>query len=306
MAERHLELLNLEPGRAQTITDLLESYANTTERERGSLEEGLEHPELTAEDTERPDIYWMLTMDIAYSLRGAASWAVYFDVGRSFSLLRRAGRLYQDAGLAFGSFLLTVAGRPPLDELPRDVTLLAQLHGQAISPDAVEIPSSLHHPQQQAYMLLACAGMAQESGSVYRQQLQRIAAESPNRLGVLPFGALGTPVRVPWDVGVHLLQTANPESLNAVARHLAVWCQRYSEVIELAMVNDHLWNHAAAPVDVGDFEVMGIAALSASHFGADEITEAITSFGISSDDISFIPFDLGIEIFRRSAGSFEE
>jgi hypothetical protein len=57
------------------------------------------------------------------------------------------------------------------------------------------------------------------------------------------------PVRVPWDIGVHLLldydsESANAdesESLETVARYLAALCRRYAETMQLATVNDYLW-----------------------------------------------------------------
>lgn len=298
MAVHHLERLRLSPERARSVTDFFESYANTTGRE---LENS--GPRRAADDyAGQTDTYWTLTMDMASALREAASWAAYFDVDRAIRLLRRAGVLYQQAGLAFGSFLLTVANSIQEEELFRDIALLAQLHGQSDMSDAPEIPRGLHHPQQQAYMLLACAGMANQLGS-YPKRLHAIAAQSPNLQGVLPFCALGMPVRVAWDIGLHLLEENNPESLDIVAGHLAAWCRRYAEAMELAMVNDHLWEHTAAPVDVGDMEIMGIAALSASHFGRERIAEAIARHGISRDEISFIPVDLGIEMSERLAES---
>lgn len=312
MAITDLEKLRLDPDRARLVTDYLESHANTTGGELEGLREVADVPGAAEYTAEQPDISWTLTMDMASSLREAASWAIYFDVGRALGLLSRAGFLYQSAGLAFGSFLLTVAGSPPMDELSRDVTLLAQVHGQADATDSTTVPSSLNHPQQQAYLLLACAGMAnklveqrrfgRDEGVDYQQTLHGIAVESPNRQGVVPFGSLGTPVRVPWDIGVQLLQNDNPESLEIVAQHLTALCRRYAEMMRLATVNDYLWDHAAAAVDVGDIEVIGIAALSASHFGSDRITQAVNRLGLDSGDISFIPFELGRDLSEQSSG----
>lgn len=315
MALTHLERLHLNPGRARSVTAFLESYANTTERELINLQDERDEIEGSgygAYTSERGDVRWTLTMEMASTLREAASWAAYFDIDRSVRLLRRAGALYQRAGLAFGSFLLTIAGAPPVNELPRDIAFMATLSGQAGPTDTSEVPAALYHPQQQVYMLLACAGMADTLAN-YQQQirganevvdvrgaLHAIAAGSPNRVGVLPFGALGTPVRVPWDIGLHLLEKSNPESLDIVAQHLSGLCRRYAEIMGLARVNDHLWEHAAAPVDVGDIELMGITALSIRHFGHGDIIEAVIRHGLNPDDISFIPIDLGSEMAEPS------
>jgi hypothetical protein len=317
MAISDLEKLNIDPEKAQAVTDFLESYANTTARELENLQEFTSLPALAENLAGQFDVEQTLTMDMASALREAASWAVYFDIARALDLLSRAGSLYQDAGLAFGSFLLTIAGRPPMDELPRDAAFLAQIHGQGDAIGSAEIPNSLYHPQQQAYLVLACAGMTDRLATTFRasperddthdyqQVLHEIVAGSPNLQGVLPFGSLGTPVRVAWDIGLHLLQADNPASLEIVARHLTMLCRRYAETMSLATVNDYLWDHAAAPVDVGDIEVMGIAALSASHFGGERITNAVYELGLDSGDISFIPFKLGLDMSERSAGQGE-
>lgn len=139
-----------------------------------------------------------------------------------------------------------------------------------------------------------------------RRSLHSIAERSPNRQGVLPFGALGTPVRVVWDIGVRLLEPTgeNPESVDVVARHLIRLCSRYGEMMDLARVNDYLWDNGAAPVDVGDIDVMGITALCTSHFGFGEMTEAVVRGGLDSSSVSFIPFDLGREMAELSARRF--
>jgi hypothetical protein len=311
MARRDLEKLNLDLSRVTSRTDFLESYANTTGRELEDLPRTGTPSAPSGESAEGSDRHWILTMEQASVLREAASWAVYFDVERAIKLLNISGYLYQSVDMAFGSFLLTVAGAPPLRELSNDIRLLARLHGQDSTAGPATIPDSLHQPQQQAYLLLACAGMADkvtdhrhpgagEEDSGYRQTLHAIAAESPIRKEALPFGSLGIPVRVPWDIGVHLLQESNSESLDVVARYLALLCRRYAETMESATVNDYLWSHAAAPVDVGDIEIIGIAALATAHFGSEEITASMIRLGVGAEDISFIPLRLGIEISERS------
>jgi hypothetical protein len=316
MTGRDLENLNLDLSRVRSRTDFLESYANTTGRELETISRRNAFPETPRENVDQSDMGWILTMDAASSLREAASWAVYFDVDRAIGLLGRAGFLYQSVGMAFGSFLLAVAGTAPLEELPYDIELLARAHGQVTQAGPVAIPDSLHHPQQQAYLLLACAGMADkmisdrglgfaEERSRYREALHTIAVESPIRQGVVPFGALGIPVRVPWNIGIHLLQEKNSESRDIVARYIANLCGRYADTMGLATVNDYLWGHAAAPVDVGDIEVIGISALAAVHFGGEELTASITGFGVQAEGISYIPIRLGREISERSQWSPE-
>ena len=82
-------------------------------------------------------------------------------------------------------------------------------------------------------------------------------------------------------------------------------CSRYGEMMNLTRVNDYLWENGAAPVDVGDVEVMGITASCTSYFGADEVTGRWWMDSTPSD-ISFIPFDLGREMRKRSARPFDK
>ena len=322
MTKRDLERMNLDPDQVERRTDFLESYANTAGRELEAIAEPGTSLERSRVSSEGPDRQWILTMDAASALREAASWAIYFNTYRAITLLNRAGYLYRSVDMAFGSFLLTVAGTPPLEELGSDIGLLAQVQGRTDPSGRAAIPDSLHHPQQQVYLLLACAGMADKMAgyrrpqslaevSSYRQTLHEIATESPIRQGVVPFGSLGIPVRVPWDIGIHLLQDYDSESpdpddsesLVTVARYLAVLCRRYAETMELATVNDYLWSNAAAPVDVGDIDVIGIAALAAAHFGSEEIVASVSRLGVPTNDISFIPLSLGSEISGWSEGS---
>jgi hypothetical protein len=308
MTRLDLERLGLDPGAAISRTDFLESYGNTT----GLELEVLSGPNGSPEGSDgRPDVadeQWMLTMDAASALREAGSWALYFDVSRAVRLLNRAGRLYQSAGMAFGSFLLTIAGFPELDDLLSGIQLLAQIHDPDYSRGTpTPIPDALRHPQQQAYLFLACAGMmnmpnrfdtSEDRRLGFQQALYPIAAESPVKQGVLPFGALGTPIRIPWDIGVHLLQERSPDSLRIVARHLAAMCRRFAETMELATVNDYLWSHAAAPVETGDIDVIGMAVLASIHFGSDELATSLGRLGVRDEDegLAFIPMRLAREL----------
>ena len=310
MAGNDLQVLHLDASAVRSRTDFLEFYANTTAGELENLSRVDAVVEDSDEDSAVSEERWLLTMDAASALREAASWALYFDVGRAMSLLTRAGYLFQSADMAFGSFLLTIAGNAPPSDLANAIELLAQVQGRAGSAAPVAIPDSLRHPQQQAYLLLACAGMTdQMSGyrserysdqeSSYRQTLHAIAAESPIRLGVLPFGALGVPIRVPWDIGVHLLQRDggdSTESVDIVARYLAALCRRFAETMELASVNEYLWANAAAPVDVGDIEVIGMTALAMAHFGNVNMSASLRGLGVLADDAQSIPINLALEI----------
>jgi hypothetical protein len=91
--------------------------------------------------------------------------------------------------------------------------------------------------------------------------------------------------------------------LHTVARHLTALCHRYTDTIESAITNDYLWSHVAAPVDVGNIEIIGISALAAVHFRGAEIIEAVIGEGVRSDDLSLIPVRIGGEIAQQARRS---
>jgi hypothetical protein len=68
--------------------------------------------------------------------------------------------------------------------------------------------------------------------------------------------------------------------------------------MSLAQVNAHLWRHVARPVDVGDIDVAGVAALAARRFGQDTLMRGVQEAGVSAerDPIAMAPIEAGATI----------
>jgi hypothetical protein len=230
-------------------------------------------------------------------LREAAQWAMFFDRARARRLLVTSASYFVEDGHAFGIFLMTALGeRPSRGVFRQGIDRLAVLHGTPPPfGEPGDVPPALQHPQQQAYLLLACAGVPEVAGE-YGEILGGLARRSPNRVGVAPMGAMGTPIRRFWDIALHLLDGNAQSGPRAVANHLAAMSERYAESIELAMVNDYLWNHAAAPVDAGDIDIAGIVALAVSRFGADRVGAVLGDVGGRLSPVARIPIEVAVEV----------
>lgn len=300
MAERELGLLQLERDRIETAVDFYEAYAKLTLSEaegRGPSGESS---------------LWEDSIDAASALRQAAQWAMLIDPRRAASLMTQAGLLFQRRGYGFGTFLLVAAGRP-LDRAVarRDAQSLAAVLTNAATD--LPIDSPLRHPQQQAYLLLACAGMSVRAlGGRERDLLVRAADRSPHRRGVVPVGALGAPISRYWRIAEALLSVDRggdePESRESrfldraaadVSNALEPLCRQYARSIEQAMVNERLWFGAAAPVDVGDIDIACIVLLAARRLGLGRTmdwTGRLTGALGESDALATVPVTLGVEL----------
>jgi hypothetical protein len=106
------------------------------------------------------------------------------------------------------------------------------------------------------------------------QPLRRLALESPHRAGVVPVGALGMPIRRFWAIATAVLDF-DDSGMQLVATQISALLAHYAEAIELAMTNDYLWHNAAAPVDVGDIDIMGTFVIASRAFGADPMADAL-------------------------------
>ncbi|WP_203980921.1 hypothetical protein, partial [Planotetraspora silvatica] len=256
MAEHHLRLLGIEDSFVTARMNFLESYANTVQRELTDQGEGAR---VAGQILDVDDVRWTQVMEIASAFREAASWAILAD-GSARKFLLRAADMYDWAGLAFGSFLRTMARPRPFDDLNRAVERLAV----ASSGREAQTPAALRPPQQQAYLLLACTAASNGDGEI-RQSLRAIASESSHQRGVTPFGALGIPIRQPWNIAIELLREPTFESTDMIAEHLISMYRRYAAAMELGRANGYLWHHGAAPVEVVDLDLIGITALAATR-----------------------------------------
>ena len=105
----------------------------------------------------------------------------------------------------------------------------------------------------------------------------------------------------------HITPSKRPGSPQVVADHLAGMARRYAETMSLAQVNTHLWRHAAAPVDVGDIDVAGIAALAAHRFGVDTLLHSLQEAGVSAErhPIAMAPIEAGVDMAQPWPEDFE-
>jgi len=289
MSAEHLERLRLSSSRAATAADFLEACGDTMLA-------------WAAQDEANEERQWGRRMDAASAFREAAQWAMFLDVPRATQLLARSGAIFLNHGFGYGTFLMAATGERQdtvlqgrIRPMIRSLELATAQQSGATETAAQDLPAPLRHPQQQVYLLLACAApplLAPDD----RERLLQLARNSPNRLGVLPVGALGTPLRRFWDVALHLL-ASNPETGPAVVvEHLQSMSLRYGESMELAMTNDYLWDHGAAPVDVIDFDLAVITALGIRAFGRPVMGRAMETFQERVPPVARTPVELGAEL----------
>lgn len=280
MGYEQLEALRLEGGRVEAAYGFLEAYAEMCVRQRNDVDADLEQAKSRSAATLQLQQRWNLHMEAASSLVEAGQWAMLIDPARALGLWRRAGRFYRSFEFGFGYYLSVLArsghavshdddaDERVIDELSSRVRQLAfATHVAGDEPRAgiAELPEPLRHPQQQAYLMLAGATIAAaDDGRELVDFLNSLAESSPHRSGVTPIGALSTPISTMWDVADRLVRRED-DDLDAVVSVIVNLARRYDESMQLAMVNQYLWSNAAAPVDVGNFE---IAALTTSAFYA--------------------------------------
>lgn len=219
---------------------------------------------------------------------------LYLDPEQARPLLSRAGSLFLRLGQPFGAYLLEIAGgsqqEPPYPEMLRELAAVQR------EPDDAEVRwPSLRYPQQQAYLMLAFAGTP--TAEIWSGRLVHVLETSTYADGVVPVGALGTPIRRLWDIARHLL-VRRPESPYVIAEHLTGMARRYEETMALAQVNRYLWSHGAAAVDVGDIDIAGVAALTARRFGAQVVLGSLQEAGMSAErnPIGMAPIEAGLAL----------
>src|SRR6266536_3312861 len=256
MAPQHLRTLQLEPEQVETATDFFESYASYV----------LSQVPEDATDEVR-------LLDAASSFRTAGQWAMFFDARRAVRLLTRSALIWHGMGYGFGTFILAAIAPARLNrrDLISRLNQIARLYAPPevaarLSDEEPQPLEPLLHPQQQAYILLAGAGMRQRL-ELPTDTLRIIGDRSPHKRGVAPIGALGTPLRVYWDIANHFLRNDDRETAALVASDLAGIAAAYAQSIDSAMANERLWFNAAAPVDVGDVDAVGIAMMAARRLG---------------------------------------
>jgi hypothetical protein len=303
MAVEHLLEMGLDVDRVMAAAGFLEAYAETCllemEQEEPTPVTAAVPPSQPDQDPE--DTRWVPYTEAATALRDAGQWMLFPDPSRARDLLERSGRLYTSLGYGYGTFLLTATGwttSPPAYEpfaswIPAISAVLAG--------DQAALPPPLQHPQQQAYAVLAIAGQKQVPLQ-YWGDLEEIISMSRN--GVVPVGALGTPVIRLWEIADNLLAGyGRPTSIQTIVRHLEAMALRYRESMELAQVNQHLWRNAAAAVDVGDLDIAGVTAIAARRFDQ-EMAFALLRPDSPLDPIARAPIEAGLDLAALSGPRF--
>jgi hypothetical protein len=286
MAERHLREMGLDPEQVNATVRFLRAYAATAMQELQA-----------AADAEpgdvRRDPAFTIAADAATAFREAGQWMLYLDTDLARQLLTQAGSLFLRIGQPFGAYLVEVAGtgRQAIDYtgMLREMTAV-----QGEQDDAEMRWPSLRHPQQQAYLMLASTA-AEDPSPLTRRVMER----SSYARGVVPVGALGTPIRTIWDIARHLL-AGGADAPRVIAGHLVGMARRYGETMALAQVNQHLWRNGAAPVDVGDIDIAGVAALSGRRLGTDAMLGILREADL--DPIDMAPIEAGLALAEPGLG----
>jgi hypothetical protein len=292
MPAEQLQEMGIDPAQVRREIQFLEAYASTAQAELSQIL-SQSKPQSLQEDPA-----FTVAADLATALRERGQWLLFFDQERAGESLFEAGRLFGRLGQPFGYYLQVIAGG--LDrELPlrRLGTGLRYIDKGPGALDSAGEMWPLAHPQQQAYMLLAATG-SERARKQFGPLLASVLHSSPHDQGVAPVGALGTPIRHMWDIARHLY-LAERQSASVVASHLAAMSDRYAEAMELARVNQFLWQHGAAPVDVGDVDLTGITALAVRRFGLRATVSALEGSGQERLRLLDIPpVRLGLEMGR--------
>lgn len=236
-----LEQMGLSAEHARSAVGFLTAYANTPLgelKERAIAAAGVDQdpPSMDADPLFRP------AADAASALREAAQWALFVEPAEAVALLERASYLFLQLHEPFGAYLATVSGTASADVAGP----VWQTVRQVASPTDKD-GGDLHvdHPQQQAYLVLAAAGLQSGSDPI-DPALTEVLQGSPHRDGAAPVGALGTPIHRYWAIAQHLV-VGHPDSPDVIAEHLAAMAARYAEAMHSAQVSEYLWRTGLAP-----------------------------------------------------------
>ena len=290
--------MNLDPAQVRLTVRFLEAYANTAldeldeilgpeYRQTNSPQLGINRWPLMDEPA------FTIAADAASALREAGQWMLYLNISEARAFLARSGLLFHELRQPFGAYLIAVSGQEWSERLNRHVASAVTSIGRPNEGGESE-GFSLQHPQQQAYLVLAAASAPD---IVFGSQLQETLDKSIYRDGVAAIGALATPIRRFWSIARHLISSIDGAVL-VIAEHLAFMCRHYAESMELGQVNASLWEHGAAPVDIGDIDIIGISAMTARRFSGEVLLSALRQYGISVEQqsIAITPVEIGLAI----------
>jgi len=288
-------MLSFPANQAQSAMDFFERYART-------VLASLPTPFANSRYPYAEEPYFSIAAEAADSLREAAQWALLLrDAGNAARLLAEAGALYLRMGLPYGLYLLTAAGvrhqqselNMFADQLQRATSLTRPADQEQPIPDpGRDGDLAVLQPQQQAYLVLAASGslvVAERSA----EELATLLYTSPLRDGVLEVGALGTPIRELWEIAIQLSQ--QEPDVKPIAAQLSRMADRYSGAMELAQTNDYLWENGAAPVDVVDLEIAGIAAIAARRLERGQLLNQLAPV-TDLDSVAGVPISAGLAL----------
>lgn len=295
MSAHHLEALRLVPERVERASRFRTSYADLCMREVAELRERPKGTSHSAMDGDSSRMGWGLLAEAASGYFEAGQWAMLIDPPTALALWQRAGEVYRRLDFGFGYYLHAIIKGPQSlasidnaedariadrmwDSLRAVMVASHTVDEDLRSPESVQLPEPLRHAQQQTYLILAGAAVVgtatgdQVFMGVSRRTLYSMVVRSPHYGGVTPVGALGVPINVLWQLAATIMQpkTDGLEQAVAIIGGLA---RRYDDTIQQAMANDHLWRNAAAPVDVGSFDIASIIMIAYQVFGADRLEE---------------------------------
>ncbi|WP_336650375.1 hypothetical protein [Kocuria rosea] len=313
MVDNPLQGMDIPTDQAGVLVRFLEAYANTCIQDPESIDsvlggedsDDLDDVEKLEDQYLLADERFALEADAAVSLREAAQWCLYTDTSKSADLLRRAGERYWRMRQPFGLYLQAVGGAEvDLRKLQKATTAMILMTGEnqpSWSATSPPLQQSVAHPQQQAYLMLTYGGLGAPALEDLTDPYQMMRA-SPHSSGVVPVGALGTPIHRLWTIAMHLTK-GGEDAMEVIANHLGLMCQRYQETMRLAQTNTYLWENGVSPVEVGDIDIAGIAALVTLRFDDTELLRLMESLSFSGlfKDIGMAPVEAGIKLANEGA-----
>ncbi|MFF0004595.1 hypothetical protein ACFYQT_14305 [Streptomyces tibetensis] len=276
--------LRLSDEQVATAADFHESYARTVLAE--------------ARSAGGPSTEALIEAASAYRLAG--QWRLLVAPDRAVrETLAQAADLFTEAGLAYGAYLRASLAPREVERSTRDSwTRQLLLHGTPRNTDDAvrrETDALLDHPQQQTYLLLACAMTADEDPAA-RDRLTAFATTSPHRVGVVPVGSLAMPVRMFWGLALNLLDEDSGHAAASYAATLSELSRAYARSVELAMANKLTWSKAAAPVDVADLDVIGAVAMGVRRFGEVRMRRLLADVAGELSAVAEVPLNIGIRV----------
>ncbi|MFJ6000264.1 hypothetical protein [Streptomyces sp. NPDC092370] len=278
-----LRPLQLSAEQVALAADFHEAYARLVLGEADSEQRPTSHALIEAASAYRLAGQWRLLVDPRLAVRGA---------------LAQAADLFTRAGLTFGAYLQASLAPRGVERSTRERwTRRLLLHGSTNDAMRRETDDLLDHPQQQAYLLLACAVLAGQDPEA-RDTLTGFATESPHRVGVVPVGSLAMPVRMFWGLALNLLEEDGDHAAESYAATLSELSRAYAKSVDLAMANELTWFKAAAPVDVADLDVIGAMAMGVRRFGEVRMRRLLADVAGELPAVAGVPLNIGMNVAR--------